>query len=80
MINIVSAKLVVVRILLRLRQFAHHPPQNYHLMRKVFCGDGAWLAVPYRVLRRCLVMGFEEERVLRGVLRRGFETRLSRRH
>ena len=22
-------------------------PQKYHLMRKVFCGDGAWLAVPY---------------------------------
>ena len=34
-------------IFLRFRQFAHHPPQKYHLMRKVFCGDGAWLAVPY---------------------------------
>ena len=22
------------------------PPLKYHLMRKVFCGDGAWLAVP----------------------------------
>ena len=23
------------------------PPKKYHLMKKVFRGDGAWLAVPY---------------------------------
>ena len=26
------------------------PPQKYHLIRKVFCEDGAWLAVPYVLL------------------------------
>ena len=26
-------------------------PPKYHLMRKILCGDGAWLAVPFRTLR-----------------------------
>ena len=48
-INIASAKLGVVRIL----PFSWVPkirtplPQRYHLMKKVFRGDGACLAVPY---------------------------------
>ena len=50
-INIASAKLGVVRILPILLRFRvgtiRTPPlRNYHLMRKVFCGDGAWFAVP----------------------------------
>ena len=43
-------------LFLRFRQFAHHPPQKYHLMRKVICGDGAWFAVPY--ILHCKI-GFE---------------------
>ena len=39
----------VLCLFLRFPQFAHHPPpqKKYHPMRKVFCGDGAWFAVPY---------------------------------
>ena len=48
-INIASARLGVARILpsswvLTIRT---PPPQKFHPMRKVFCGDGAWFAVPY---------------------------------
>ena len=32
---------------LRFRQFEHYPQKTYHLMREVFCLDGAWFAVPY---------------------------------
>ena len=34
-------------LFLRFRKFAYHPPPKYRLKKKVFCGDGAWLAVPY---------------------------------
>ena len=33
------------------RQFRTSPPQKYHPM-KGFCGDGAWLAVPWRKRRK----------------------------
>ena len=39
----------VLCLFLRLEQFAHHSPKNYHPMRRVFCGDGAWFAVPYQI-------------------------------
>ena len=48
-INIASAKQGVVRILpfSWVPTIRTPPPQNYHPMRRVFCGDGGWLVAPY---------------------------------